>query len=57
MLKGLGFGASTTPATTVIGFDLGLLVYVLSISLRCLYGCGSLKSCYVSRGLCSRRRL
>ena len=53
MLKGLDFGASTTLATTVIGFALGLLVHVLNISL----GRGSLRSCYISRGLCSRRRL
>ena len=57
MLKGLGFSASTTPAATIIGFDLGLLVYVLGISLKGLHGRGSSRSCYISHGLCSRRRL
>ena len=57
MLKGLGFSASTTPATTVVGFDLGLLVHVLGISLKGLHGRGSSRSCYISYGLCSRRWL
>ena len=57
ILKGLGFSTSTTPATTVIGFDLRLLVHVLGISLKGLHGRGSLRSYHVSHGLCSRRRL
>ena len=57
MLKGLGFGASTMLATTVIGFALELLVYVLSIGLKGLHGHSSSRSCRVSHGLCSRRRL
>ena len=57
MLKGLGFGASTMLAATIVGFVLGLLVYVLSISLKGLHSRGSLRSCCVSHGLCSKRRL
>ena len=57
MLKGLGFGVGTILATTVVGFALELLVYVLSIGLKGLHGRGSLKIYYISHGLCSKRWL